>query len=175
MGIEVPKIQTVEKVVEVPQVQIVQEYEEVVQIQTVQKVVQQPYTTIQEQIIEVPRIEYQDVEGATYIEAVQAPTVRQGTVGTTRQETVIGPDFEPVIMQMAQPVEQPVTMSYAAAPTTMMAAPTTSYVQPQTMMAAPTTSYAAPMPMAAPMTTVAPVMATTGGSVSVPVVQPVIM
>merc|ERR1711904_691813 len=139
----VPKIQTVEKVVEVPQVQIVQETVEVPQIQTVQKVVQQPYTTIQEQIIEVPRIEYQDVEGATYIEAVTAPAVQQIAPGTTRQERVLGPDLEPVVMQMTQPVvEQPVvqtvaapTMSYAA-PTTMMAAPTTSYVQPTTAYAA---------------------------------------
>merc|ERR1711869_139210 len=106
--IGVPKIQTVEKVVEVPQVQVVQEYQEVVQVQTVQKVVPKPYTTIQEQIIEVPRIEYQDVEGTTYIESVSAPAVRQMQGGTTRQERVLGPDLEPVVMQMAQPVEQPV-------------------------------------------------------------------
>merc|ERR1712178_4569 len=101
--------------VEVPMVQIVQETVEVPQIQTVQKVVQQPYTTIQEQIIEVPRVEYQDVEGATYIESVSAPAVRQAQAGTTRQERVLGPDLEPVVMQMAQPVmEQPVMQTVAA-------------------------------------------------------------
>merc|ERR1711977_500712 len=96
--IEVPKIQTVEKVVEVPQVQMVQEYQEVVQIQTVQKVVPKPYTTIQEQIIEVPRVEYQDVEGTTYMETVGAPAVRQMAPGTTRQERVLGPPLEAVTM-----------------------------------------------------------------------------
>merc|ERR1712193_311946 len=156
--IEVPKIQTVEKVVEVPQVQMVQEYQEVVQIQTVQKVVPKPYTTIQEQIIEVPRVEYQDVEGTTTTESVSIPAVKQATMGTTRQERVVGPDLEPVIYQQA-PVQQ--TPSYVApVQPTMMAAPTTSYVQPTTAYAAPTT-IAAPV-MTAPATVV-------GGSVSVPV------
>merc|ERR1711985_120340 len=106
--IEVPKIQTVTKRVEVQQVQVVQETVEVpqIQIQTVQKVVQQPYTTIQEQIIEVPRVEYQDVEGQTFIESVAVPAVRQAQPGGTRQERVIGPDLEPVIMQAAAPVQQ---------------------------------------------------------------------
>merc|ERR1719261_2229246 len=108
--IEVPKIQTVEKVVEVPQVQLVPEYQEVVQVQTIQKVVDKPFTTIQEQIIEVPRVEYQDVEGTVTTEAVAAPTVRQAQMGTTRQERVVGPDLDPVIMQQAP---QP-TASYVA-------------------------------------------------------------
>merc|ERR1719486_962943 len=99
------------------------------------------------------------------METAAAPTVRQAIPGTTRQERVLGPDLEPVMMQMSQPV---------APPTTMMAAPTTSYVQPTTAYAAPTTSYvqpttayAAPTTMAAPMMT-APATAI-GGSVSVPV------
>merc|ERR1712166_1555516 len=100
----------VERVVEVPQVQIVQEYQEAVQIQTVQRVVQEPFTTIQEQIIEVPRVEYQDVEGSTYMESVQTPSVRQAQAGTTRQERVLGPDLDPVYTQAAP---QPVMQSYA--------------------------------------------------------------
>merc|ERR1712070_1237480 len=92
--------------------------------------------TIQEQIIEVPRVEYQDVEGTTYMEAVQAPTVRQAQPGTTRQERVVGPDLDPVVMQAApQPVAQPVMQTVAA--------PTTTYAQPTTL-AAPTTTLAAP-------------------------------
>merc|ERR1711904_142113 len=108
-------------------------------------------------IIEVPRVEYQDVEGTTVTESVSMPAVKQATMGTTRQERVVGPDLEPVIYQQA-PVQQ--TPSYVAPPTTMMAAPTTSYVQPTTAYAAPTT-VAAPV-MTAPATVV-------GGSVSVPV------
>jgi hypothetical protein len=129
----------VTETVEVPQIQI----------QTVQKVVQEPYTTVQEQIIEVPRVEYQDVEGQVFMETVQAPSTRQAAPGTTRQEMVMGPDLPAQVMQAAAPVQQvqtvaaPVTTAMAAPVTTAMAAPTTMMAAPTTMMAAPTTSYAA--------------------------------
>merc|ERR1711977_779358 len=116
----------------------------------------------------VPRVEYQDVEGQTFIESVAVPAVRQAQPGGTRTETVMGPDLEPVIMQAAAPVQQVPVQTVAApttvmaAPTTMMPAPTTSYVQPTTAMPAPTTMMPAPTTMMAPPTTVIP-----GGSVSV--------
>merc|ERR1712193_479685 len=128
-----------------------------------------PVVETVEQVIEVPQV--QVVEGTTVTESVSMPAVKQATMGTTRQERVVGPDLEPVIYQQA-PVQQ--TPSYVAPPTTMMAAPTTSYVQPTTAYAAPTTSYVQPTTAyAAPTTVAAPVMTApatvVGGSVSVPV------
>merc|ERR1712144_72965 len=114
-------VQTVQRFVDVPVVKTVEQIIEVPKIQTVQKVVDKPFTTIQEQIIEVPRVEYQDVEGTVTTESVAAPTVRQAQMGTTRQERVVGPDLDPVIMQQAP---QP-TASYVA-PTTSYSAPMTS-------------------------------------------------
>merc|ERR1711904_641445 len=119
--VEVPQIQTVQRVVDVPVQRQVEQIIEVPKIQTVQRVVQEPYTTYQEQIIEVPRVEYQDVEGSTYYESVQAPSIQQAQAGTTRQERVVGPPLEPVVMQSA-PAPQPVATSYAAPVATSYAA-----------------------------------------------------
>jgi len=127
--------------------------------QTVQKFV--PKIVEVEQIIEIPRVEYKDVEGETTTEEVpmNVQMVQQGTV---RQETVDGPDLEPVTMQMQQPMMPQPMMQMAQPMMQTVAAPTTSYVQaapavqtlaasPSTsyIQAAPTTSYAQPMTLAA--------------------------
>merc|ERR1711903_251451 len=91
----------------------------------------------------------------TRTEAVAVPAVRQAQPGTTRQERVVGPPLEAVVMQAAAPVQAPMQ--------TMAAMPvTTSY-------AAPTTSYAAPMMDYAPMTTTVGAAPMYTGSIGSPV------
>merc|ERR1719487_307906 len=112
-----PEIQQVEQIIEVPKV----EYKDVEVVQKVQRTVPKMKTV--EQIIEVPRIEYREKEGTTTHETVPM-NVQQMQPGTVRQETVDGPDLEPIYQQtpqpmpVPQPVAQPVTYAAPAPQTT---------------------------------------------------------
>merc|ERR1711977_209276 len=96
-----------------------------------------------EQLIEIPSVEYQDVEGETTYVSVDYGVVRQQAPSQFTQERVVGPDFETTVTSVMQ---APPTTSFVQTMTAPMttAAPTTSYVQPTTAMAAPV---AAPMTM----------------------------
>merc|ERR1712070_368989 len=85
-----------------------------------------------EQLIEIPRVEYQDLEGETTYVPVDYGVVRQQAPTQFTQERMVGPDLETTVTSVMQ-----------APPTTSMIQPV-GYVQPMTTMAAPTTSYVQP-------------------------------
>merc|ERR1712185_309472 len=125
------------------QVQEVVKTVEVPQIQYMEKVIDVPVIKTVEQIIEIPRVEYQDVQGETSYMPVDYGVVRQVAPSTFAQERVVGPDLETTVtsVMQAEPVMMQAPMTSFVQPQ-VMAAPMTSFVQPT--MAAPTTMMAAP-------------------------------
>merc|ERR1711907_235258 len=102
MGIEVPKIEVVEKVVEQIQVQKVIKTVEVPQIQYIEKMIDVPVIKTVEQVIEIPRVEYQDVEGETVVMPVDAGVTRQQAPTEFTQERMQGPDLETTVTSVVQ-------------------------------------------------------------------------
>merc|ERR1712084_143968 len=97
-------IETIEKIVDVPVVKQI----EVPQIQTIEKIVEVPFVQTVEKIVEIPTVG-NTVPGEQRAVNVQLETVRQIAPAEAHEEVVAGP---PLPTETAQPILRSLEMQY---------------------------------------------------------------